>query len=145
LGNLAQVDLAAYAEKLVIQVLRSLQSRAGRIQVHRRLASIPLEIDQAVPCGLIINEFLTNSLKHAFPGDRAGEILIEARLVEARTVCLRMSDNGVGLPSGLDFAHLKSLGLQLISDLARQLGGQLRLEDGPGTAFEITFPLAGKA
>lgn len=143
-GNLAEVDLAAYTERLVAQVVRSLTEAAGRVQVHCRLAPVRLPIEQAIPCGLIINELLTNSLKHAFPGQRPGAVTIELAVLDSADIRLRVVDDGVGVPSGLDLAQLRSLGLQLVSDLTSQLRGRWSLEGGTGTAFTITFPVVSR-
>jgi PAS domain S-box-containing protein len=141
-GDLAWLELSACLESLIAQVLRSFQEAGGRVKVQLRLDRIKVDVDQAVPCGLILNELLTNSLKHAFPNQRQGEILVELHLSEARQVQLRVTDNGVGFPPGLNLSQPQTLGFQLVSDLSAQLGGQHAVKEGPGVAIEISFPLA---
>jgi two-component sensor histidine kinase len=98
-------------------------------------------MDQAVPCGLIVNELLTNSLKHAFPTGGAGEVRLGLEvLVGVARVRLHVGDNGVGLPAGFDPTHAATLGLQLVSDLSRQLRGTLEIAaPGHGAGFTLTF------
>ena len=118
-----------------------------------------LTIDQAIPCGLIINELITNALKYAFPAEQVHQeasarsaedlhkrkVLVSMQLENARCR-LRVSDNGVGLPPELDIQSTRTLGLRLVSRLAGQLGGELTIESHPGTAgggtaFQIDFPV----
>ena len=101
---------------------------------------ILMGVDIAIPCGVIVNELVANSLKHAFPGGGPGEISIELRALEDDQAKLRVRDNGVGFPISQDFSRLESLGLQLISTLTEQLGGTIELRNNGGTEFEITFP-----
>ncbi len=97
-----------------------------------------LSADLAIPCGLIANELITNAFKHAFPGGR-GRIGVAFTQREDQLV-LRVTDDGVGLPSGFDLASLTSLGLQLVQTLSEQIGGALGVERGePGVAFSVTF------
>ena len=104
------------------------------------LERMSLPIDAAIPCGLIINEVISNSLKHAFPGDRKGEISVVLRAGQNDEVELWISDDGVGLPKGIDISDPKSLGLQLIGDLAEyQLEGKVVLDRDSGTGYHISF------
>ena len=98
-----------------------------------------LPIDTAVPCGLIINELASNSLKYAFPADTQGAVNITFRHDDAHYV-LRVSDTGVGLPADFEPEKGKSLGMKLVRMLAGQLGGELKYSNGVGTTFEIRFP-----
>ena len=138
--NLAQVDLATYLKHLCHQLLRTLVARPGAIQLHLELVPIRLEIDQAIPCGLLVNELVSNAFKHAFPEERPGEVRVELQPVAGGAgVRLRVADNGVGLPVDFDPERLTSLGLRLVTDLACQIGGRLERGAGPGTVFEVTF------
>jgi two-component sensor histidine kinase len=139
-GNFAAVDLADYLRQLSTQLHRSLFDRPGSIQLHVKVESVPAAIDHVIPCGLIVNELVTNCVKHGFPEGRTGEIRIELqRVAGGAEVCLRVADTGVGLPENFDPAQLQSLGLQLVSDLAHQLSARLAIGPGPGAAFAITF------
>jgi two-component sensor histidine kinase len=139
-GTFAAVDLGSYLRQLSSQIFRALVIRPGAIQFHVELATIPVEMDQALPCGLIVNELISNALKHGFPGSRTGEVRIELHRVEGgAAVCLRVTDNGVGLPADFNLNQLQSLGLQLVSDLVTQLNGTLAIGPGPGAVFSVTF------
>jgi two-component sensor histidine kinase len=105
-------------------------------------------MDQATPCGLLVNELVSNALKHAFPAGQGGEIQValhaeNASDGEARQWCLHVSDNGVGLPADFEARRMSSLGLQLATDLARQLGGTLAIsapsEPLTGAIFSVCF------
>ena len=136
----ASVDFAAYLKQLCHQLSRVLVATPGRIQLHLDLAPVHLNIDQAIPCGLLVNELVSNAFKHAFPQDRSGELRVELQApTNGRGCCLRVADNGVGFPPDFDLKHLTSLGLKLVTDLVRQIGGQLEIGPGPGAAFEIEF------
>jgi two-component sensor histidine kinase len=102
--------------------------------------TILLPVDKAIPCGLILNELITNALKHAFPDNRRGEIRVELRTLDHRML-LAVADDGVGMPMGFEAAKSKSLGMQLVATLVRQLDGQLQTIREHGTSFRITFPL----
>jgi len=109
-----------------------------------------LPIDAAIPCGLIVNELISNALKHAFPGHRGGRILVSFAQEAGSQAVLTVEDNGVGLPEDFSFERSETLGVQLVSMLAGQLGGRVRVErqcggfaNGEGrTCFEVRFPLA---
>jgi len=99
---------------------------------------VDLGIDTAIPCGLIINEVVTNSLKYAFPEDRYGEIRIKL-WAEDETIILEISDDGVGVPDDFNILETKTLGLQLIETLVKQLEGTIELIPHDGTKFRISF------
>ncbi len=138
--NLAAVDLAAYLRSLCTQLVRSSAATSGTIRLQMDLAPGLLGIDKAIPCGLLVNELVTNALKHAYPDGRCGVLCVGLQPLEGGPVWhLRVADDGVGLPPGFDLAHLTSLGLKVVGDLARQLGGRLEIGAGPGAVFEVEF------
>jgi PAS domain S-box-containing protein len=137
--ELASIDFQRYIEALSSQLFDSYQVDAGRISLQVDAGGVSIGIDQAIPCGLIINELVSNALKHAFPDNRPGVISIGFQREEDGRVSLRVADNGVGLPAGMDFTKNGTLGLQLVNMLARQLAGQVSLESASGTAFTIGF------
>ena len=142
--DLAKIDFGEYTKGLLRDLARSYGARAARIAVRTELEDIALGINQAIPCGLIINELVSNSLKHAFPEGREGEIRIGLRRTGENGIGLAVSDNGVGLAGGPDLREVESLGLRLVTILAEdQLGGEIRLDRSGGTRFEITFKEAG--
>ena len=143
--NLAQIDFGDYLYDLVDNLSRAFGT--GRPIVWRiDAAGLPLGVDTAIPCGLIVSELLTNALKYAFPaGAPCAEqgtdciISVESR-VDGDQITLIVSDNGVGLPPGVDWSTTRTLGLQLVNILARhQLGGQVEVDRRAGTTFKITF------
>jgi two-component sensor histidine kinase len=103
------------------------------------VGEVSLSVDEAIPCGLIINELISNSLKHAFPDDRGGEITVTCRIGEDGRITLTVSDNGIGLPPGLDVENTETLGLQLVAMLVKQLHGRIELSGDHGTLWEIAF------
>jgi two-component sensor histidine kinase len=107
--------------------------------VNVQVSELYLDIDQAITCGLIVNELVSNALKHAFPEERAGRVRVELQPLGGHRLVLVVGDDGVGLPLGLDFARLDSLGLQLIHDLADQLHGTVDVNRDLGTTFTVTF------
>jgi PAS domain S-box-containing protein len=145
-GEFGTVDLGDYLRQLCSQAFRLQLAEPSAIQLTLDLESIPIGMDQATPCGLLVNELLSNSLKHAFPGQiKVGQIQLQLqRTGQAGEVLLIVSDSGVGLPVDLETRRNKSLGLQLVSDLAGQLGGTLEVQSGPGARFALRFPVLGQ-
>jgi two-component sensor histidine kinase len=131
--------------------LRSYGELAGAINLRIETDNVCLGIDSAVPCGLILNELISNSLKHAFPSNGnglhsaygrdgvKGEIRVELHAHTGHDLCLMVSDNGAGFSPDLDFRSTSSLGLQLVNTLVNQLDGTIELDNSRGTAFQITF------
>jgi len=136
--DLARVDFPQYVRALVPQLFRS-YNPGGRIRYRVEIDEIVFGVDLAVPCGLIINELVANALKHAFPGDRRGEICVRMRLEQDR-YRLSVEDDGIGFPAGLDVSQTGTLGLQLVRTLTEQIGGRLQEKTGQGTAFVIDLP-----
>jgi len=142
--NLAQLNFADYATSLLQYLWRSHGTLAEKVRLHLRIAPIVLPIEKAVPCGLALNELAGNALKHAFPNGGGGEVTVGMELDPVtKTVCLWVRDNGIGLPTGLDWRQSQSLGLRLVQILAGQLRGTVATETGPGTVFKVTFCLNG--
>ena len=136
--DLSRVDFRRYAAALVEELLRS-YGAARRIELHLDMEDVYLDIDQAVPCGLIVNELASNALKYAFPGERQGRLRL-AVAGDGGGLVLTIADDGVGLPEGLDISDSPSLGLRLVDSLVKQLRGQLDVDREAGTAFTVTFP-----
>ena len=138
--NFNQIDFSLYLETLVDHISRSQAIDSGAIEIKYRISSLPLTIDEAINCGLIINELVTNSLKHAFPAGQSGEILISFREIDTNQIELGVHDTGIGLPKNIGLDWAKSLGFQLVNILAQQLGGKVELDRSDGTAVIILFP-----
>lgn len=135
-SNLTTVDLSIYLRQLCNQLFQTLELAAGRIEVHLDLLPVHLDIDHAIPCGLLVNELVYNAFKHAYPDGRKGEIRLTVGPIDNGPGWrLSVADNGVGLPPGFVVGKIHSMGLQLVTGLARQLGGQLQIGPGPGAVF----------
>jgi PAS domain S-box-containing protein len=140
-ADIAFIDFQRYIEELSAHLFDSYLVEPGRITLHVDAGGVTMGIDRAIPCGLIINELVTNSLKHAFPDNRGGEIRIDFIRGKNGQITLIVGDNGVGLPPGLDFTSTGTLGLQLVTMLTRQLRGILTVDGkGGGAGFTLTFP-----
>lgn len=138
-GNVAQVELSAYLESVTRHLFGSLAPPGRRVALHTALEPARVEVDQAVPCGLLVNELLSNSLKHGFADEMSGEVRVTLAWQHASSLQLAVRDSGVGLPDAVRRRQFDSLGLQLVSDLARQLRGTLDVGSGPGASFTLTF------
>jgi two-component sensor histidine kinase/PAS domain-containing protein len=138
-GAVDTVDLSEYLRQLAGQTVRAGADRPGAIQLRFDMISARVPMDQAMPCGLLMNELISNSLKHGFPDGRSGEIGVELQRVAGARLQLRVHDNGVGLPEDFEARRAQSLGLQLVADLARQLRGELVIGPARAAAFTLTF------
>jgi PAS domain S-box-containing protein len=136
--DLARVEFAASARQLTTDLGRAYKV-PGDIDLSVEAGETPMPLDTAIPCGLLLNELVSNALKHAFPRGGPGEVRVSLTTAGGRTV-LRVADTGVGFPAGVDFRSTQSFGLQLIHTLAEQLSGTVSLGRGPGTTFVVEFP-----
>jgi len=139
--NLAQINFAEYIHDLVTHLIRA-YARPEREITARVVATAGepvLSVEIAVPCGLIVNELVTNAMKHAFATRRAGEIAIVLEAADGQWT-LRVRDNGIGFPTTVDFRHTPSLGLTIVMTLVKQLKGSIELRAQAGTEFVIAFP-----
>ena len=137
--SLARVDFAEYAESLLSYLVRSHRSAECAIALKTELQPVTFSVEVAVPCGLILNELVSNAIKHAFRGRAEGAITTALGTRSDGRVFLRVSDNGVGLPAGMDWRQSLSMGLRLIQLLARQLNATVEVQANGGTAFELAF------
>jgi two-component sensor histidine kinase len=134
-----RLDFTEYATDLLTDLFVTYGAYQRGIMVHTQIKDIFLGIDTAIPCGLIINELVSNPLKHAFADGMRGEEWIELRQLRDKTYALVVRDNGVGLPQGFSVESAKSLGLKLVRDLTQQLDGKMKIETGNGAMFHIAF------
>ncbi|MEC5386613.1 PAS domain S-box protein [Uliginosibacterium sp. H3] len=141
-SDFSTVDLSLYLRRLVSlmhEVLGEARARV-RLQVDTSAADIHMDLQRSVPCGLLVNELLTNAIKHGFPDGRSGEILLTTELLGPDQARIVISDNGVGIPPDITPGDVsKSLGFQLIPLFVDQLGGELRLIRDQGSRFELYF------
>jgi two-component sensor histidine kinase len=139
--DFARIDFSSYMRTLTGTLFQSYGVSSDRISLDIDVQDgLTLGVDRAIPCGLIINELVSNALKYAFSENCTGLIRISAKSSDG-IYTLMVSDNGKGIPPGLDYRHAKSLGMQLVNTLTDQLEGSLELESSPdtGTMFKITF------
>ncbi|MFA4923153.1 MAG: histidine kinase dimerization/phosphoacceptor domain -containing protein, partial [Ignavibacteriaceae bacterium] len=137
--DFANIDIKDYVDNLTFSLFRAYNINSKLIDVDVDISNISLDVDTAIPCGLIINELVSNSLKYAFTDGRKGEMTIKLIQTEDNRLQLIVSDNGVGLPKDLDFRKTQSLGLTLVNILAKQLNGDVEMVNDNGATFIITF------
>ncbi|XZN94991.1 MAG: PAS domain S-box protein [Microcoleus sp.] len=137
--DLSKIDFADYIHNLAKNLFQAYEINAKGIKLQTNIAPCFLNIDTAVPCGLIINEFVTNSLKYAFPEANQGTIKIDFSFDDDRVCVLVVSDSGIGLPKELDYKNSRTLGLRLVVSLVKQIRGNIELVKTAGTVFKITF------
>ncbi|MEA1906196.1 MAG: histidine kinase dimerization/phosphoacceptor domain -containing protein [Euryarchaeota archaeon] len=139
-SNLSEINLRGFVNKLLVQLLQTYPIQGTQIKKTISIADYPVPISLAVPVGLIVNELLSNTLKHAFIGRKEGEIKVRLTASEEGRINLTVSDNGVGLPPGFDIDKTGTLGLRLIKILTEdQLEGTLKVISKEGTTFDIEF------
>ena len=138
-GDLARIDIAEYIRTLTNDLFHSYGVHSDVISLKINAKGNLMGIDTAIPCGLIINELVSNSLKHAFPAGKKGEISIDLSSHGNDHYVLNVSDDGVGIPENLDIDNTESLGLRLINTLADQLDGSIVLDRNDRTTFRIEF------
>jgi len=137
--EVSRVDFSEYINSLARDLYKLFGISRSRIRLQVSADNVKLGLDQAVPCGLIINEIISNSLKYAFPDNKEGRIDVNFKLTEEDHYRLEIRDNGVGLPGDLSIEETSSLGLRLVKLLTEQLEGDLKIISQSGTAFIITF------
>jgi two-component sensor histidine kinase len=146
-GTYAAVDLGFYLGEIATKAFQAQQTSNQQVRLRLHMGSIPAGMDQAIACGLLVNELVSNCMKHGFPAEHSGEVLVELQAIEANGVLkdtlwrLSVSDTGVGLPSDFNERRKSSLGLQLVEDLSQQLGGVLEIapRSGAGPVFVVVF------
>lgn len=142
--DLAHIDMLEYLQNLTMRLGKAYEVDAHRvIETVVRAPSIRLDIDRAIPCGLIVNELVTNAFNHAFPGGRPGRIWVTLTQ-EGDQLALEVRDDGIGIPPSLDIDTAQTFGLQIVRTLAHQLDGTIELVGDSGTAVRVVFPFAAQ-
>jgi two-component sensor histidine kinase len=139
--SLARVDMAKHIQSLARDLYSLYGVEPEKVTVNVRIDGVQLEIEQAIPCTLIVNELLSNAFKYAFPQGAKGEIQIVLERANEKFYCMSVKDNGVGLPPQMDFRNTSSLGMQLINIFVDQLQGSITSVAGKGTNLEVKFPV----
>jgi len=137
--NIASVEMESYVHELIFYLVEGTDV-GKRIRFEQNVERIELDVTQAVPVGLILNEAITNVIKYAFPGDNTGSVFVGMKRIPNDRISLTIMDNGVGLPGNLDAFKMKSLGMNLMKGLANQLGGIFAFKNGEGLKIEVDFP-----
>lgn len=138
--DLSSINFDEYIIQLVDLLMSSHQSQAGRVNIDCRLQPLQMLLDIALPCGLVINELLTNSLKHAFPEGREGAIVIRLSLIDDAQIMLQVSDNGVGVPDNFDPDSSNSFGLAMVKTITEhQLNGRCAFDHENGFVCTLIF------
>lgn len=139
--GLVRLDFGAYVSDLVANLFGAYGVSSENIRAQTRIDNVLLEVDTAMPLGLIINELISNAFKHGFPAGRCGNVWVELDALAPRQYRLLVGDDGVGLPPEFDWRTSASLGLRLVNDLTRQLDGTVETSASAdaGTVFRIQF------
>lgn len=139
-ADFTRIGFKDYIKSLAEGLMNTYGTNGGRVTLEIDAEAVFLEIDKAIPCGLIINELITNAIKYAFPDDRKGKISILLHQAPGNEIELIIRDNGIGLPEELDIRKTPTMGMQLVTSLAEdQLRGKLELEHDKGAGFRIRF------
>jgi two-component sensor histidine kinase len=141
--DLARIPFGEYVDSLTDSLMQSYGADSSAIEAEIHVDEVMLSVDLAIPCGLIINELVSNALKHAFRGRDGGVIEVHFGAAGDGQYTLRVRDNGVGLPPGLDAENTGTLGWKLVNMLVEQLGGTMQVDRDEGTQLRIAFPAQG--
>lgn len=138
-ADLKWINFADYIQKLSMELFETYSSQSNNIKIDFDLENHKLDTETSIPLGLIVNELISNSLKHAFPDDRKGIIKIKF-YKDSEKYVLMISDNGIGFPEDLDYKKSSSLGLRIVNSLIDQIMGEITMDITHGTEFTIKFP-----
>lgn len=138
--NVTEINLLMYIEELIQSLDSSLNHRTNKIVIEYDVDDITLDVSQAIPVGIILNEMVTNAMKYAFPDDQPGTIAIRVKRAGS-FLEVQISDNGVGLPADFELSSADSLGITLLEGLTEQLEGSFRIENNQGLTVFLKFPV----
>jgi len=138
-ADFSEINFTEYLRQLSGHLLNSFKTNPEIVNIDISAEKLELGIDHAVPCGLIVNELISNSLKYAFPDGKKGTIVIDLQKCNNNEIILTISDDGVGFPEGINYRETQSLGLQLVNTLVGQIDGNISMENHVGTTFRISF------
>lgn len=137
--DLSRINFAEYIRSLTVHLFHTYRVNPNIVKMNAEVEEVYLSINKAIPCGLVINELVSNALKHAFPDSKKGEIQIKLYSNRQNRTKLVVSDDGIGLPENLNIQEPETLGLQLVNDLVKQIEGTVKLDRTKGTTFYISF------
>jgi len=139
--NYAEVPFADYIRGLASEIFQVTGVSPNAVSLMLAVGDVTIAVDKAIPCGLILNELISNALKHAFPLGRHGTIRVDLARVDGGRLRLSVADDGIGFPEGFEIRNQKSLGLRLIGTLAKQLDATMTTKGSGGASFELIFPV----
>ena len=137
--HLSRIDFGGYIHSLAAHLVHIYRPSAGPVRLETDFEDVTLDITTAMPCGLLLSELISNALKHAFPENREGVICLGLKRRPDGLIEIRVADNGIGFPEGLDFSQVESFGFQIVMLLVRQLDAKIELDRTGGTAFTVRF------
>jgi len=135
--DFTNIDFSKYLQNITSHIMNTYNLNKN-IQLNLTIESIFLNLDSAIPCGLIVNELITNAFKYAFPNSKKGEINVVLKLIENK-VTLSVADNGVGINNKVNYLTTESLGFQLINSLVSQIDAEMQYDNSQGTKFTLNF------
>ena len=138
-AHLSRIDFGGYIHSLAAHLVHIYRPSAGPVRLETDFEDVTLDITTAMPCGLLLSELISNALKHAFPDNREGVIHLGLKRRPDGLIEIRVADNGIGFPEGLDFSQIESFGFQIVMLLVRQLDAKIELDRTGGTAFTVRF------
>lgn len=138
-GDLSRIDFDGYIRSLSTDLFEAYHASVGQIALHINVDDIVLDMDKAIPLGLILNELMSNALKYAFPNGRRGEISIALHRLQGQEWAFDFNDNGIGFAAGFSPGDAPTLGLQIIAALSRQVQGQAVWKNTEGCGFRLVF------
>ncbi|MFO8085811.1 MAG: histidine kinase dimerization/phosphoacceptor domain -containing protein [Desulfobacterales bacterium] len=139
-SDFARIDMENYAHNLFAYLLEEYSQNNAKIQMTVDAKGMVLGLDEAVPCCMILQELMSNAVKHAFPDGKEGEIKLFFKKSDRNKYKMHLSDNGIGFPKDIDFKKSQTLGLQLINNLVAQMAGSFKVIKDNGTLFSMDFP-----
>lgn len=139
--SMSAVDFGNYIKSLIGELLNFYSIDAKRVHIHQKIGDMKLDISKAIPCGLIVNELISNALKYAFPKKREGDLWLSVKAVRAKTAEIQVKDNGIGLDPSLDFETTQTMGLRIVRLLTEQLDGSMEISGNKGSCFTLRFDL----
>jgi PAS domain S-box-containing protein len=137
--DLSRVEFGVYLHNLTTHLFHFFQTQPEQVRLEMETSEVPLDIQSAIPCGLLANEIISNALKHAFPEGRKGTIFIRLTRDGEGLIVLSIRDDGIGLPDGLDISRSDTLGMEIVTSLVGQIDGRLEILRDQGTEFRISF------
>jgi two-component sensor histidine kinase len=137
--GLDKINFSEYAERLVLLLFASRAADAPKISLHHQAEPVYLRLEEALACGMIITELVSNSLKHAFSESQQGEVFVTIETLHGTDIMIEVTDDGVGLPAEFAIEGARSFGLQLVRNLVAELKGQIRVKNEHGASFIVNF------